>query len=329
MGNGNRGLNSSYQRVMPDDPDYFYIPIVSTNNIRNFFYQNEIVEKNIIYKSGGLKYLSRYLNILRDEFGRNRILYLDAGDHYNKSYSNSDSSIIENFFNSAQLNATILNNSDYSDRIENDFLKKIKYQILGNDATNYKIFEIHTINNDIIKIGVIGYIINDNEEYQIEKITNEINSYINDIGDEADAIIMLTNLEIQCSKKISNLYMYKNTTQNCDLFSTSSKAIFNVLKKVSKIDAIIASNSHNNEIHHWVNDIPIMSSPSEGKYFNIMYLPFKKSSGKFYLNKEEIKIEGPLPICEKIYSDTQICSNDIQTDTGKLINFAWHGKEIY
>ena len=175
MGNGNRGLNSSYQRVMPDDPDYFYIPIVSTNNIRNFFYQNEIVEKNIIYKSGGLKYLSRYLNILRDEFGRNRILYLDAGDHYNKSYSNSDSSIIENFFNSAQLNATILNNSDYSDRIENDFLKKIKYQILGNDATNYKIFEIHTINNDIIKIGVIGYIINDNEEYQIEKITNEIN----------------------------------------------------------------------------------------------------------------------------------------------------------
>ena len=154
-GNGNIGLNSSYKRVLPDDPDYFYIPIISTNNIRNFFYQTEIVERNIVYKSGGLKYLSKYINILRDEFGRNRILYLDAGDHYNKTNSNSDSNIIENYFNSNYLNATILNTSQYTHRIKDDFLKKINYQILGNDVTNYKIYNIHNINGDTIKASEI------------------------------------------------------------------------------------------------------------------------------------------------------------------------------
>jgi hypothetical protein len=328
-GNGNIGLNSSYKRVLPDDPDYFYIPIISTNNIRNFFYQTEIVERNIVYKSGGLKYLSKYINILRDEFGRNRILYLDAGDHYNKTNSNSDSNIIENFFNSTYLNATILNNSQYTDRIKDDFLKKIDYQILGNDVTNYKIYNIHNINGDTIKIGVIGLMINYNEDYQIEEITNKINSYINAIIHETDAIILLTNIEIKCSHIDLYLDMYKTNTQKCDIFSTSGKTIFNLLEKISSIDAIILSNSHNTEIHYWANDIPIMSSPSEGKYFNIMYLPFKKTSGKYSLNKTEIKIEGPLPICEKIFNDTKICNNDIPTDTGELINYAWHGKKIY
>jgi len=49
-GNGNIGLNSSYQRVKSDDPDYIYIPIIATNNIDGNYNQWELEGNNIKYK---------------------------------------------------------------------------------------------------------------------------------------------------------------------------------------------------------------------------------------------------------------------------------------
>ena len=64
------GINSSYKRVNLDDPELFQIPIISTNNIQGNFYENIKSEKNIIYESGNLIYLLKYINILKDEFGK-------------------------------------------------------------------------------------------------------------------------------------------------------------------------------------------------------------------------------------------------------------------
>ena len=44
-------------------------------------------KKTIKYKTGGLGYISKYINILKEEFGKNRVLYLDTGDNYFESYS--------------------------------------------------------------------------------------------------------------------------------------------------------------------------------------------------------------------------------------------------
>ena len=45
-----------------------------------------------------------------------------------------------------------------------------------------------------------------------------------------------------------------------------------------------------------------MSTPTHARYINIMYLPFKKGKkGKYKLVNDEIKIEGPIPACEKIF----------------------------
>jgi len=49
-----------------------------------------------------------------------------------------------------------------------------------------------------------------------------------------------------------------------------------------------------------------MSTPTHARYINIMYVPFKKdNNGKYILDNDEIKIEGPLPACEKIFKNYQ------------------------
>ena len=81
------------------------------------------------------------------------------------------------------------------------------------------------------------------------------------------------------------------TIELCDEYFRSNKTIFNVLKNISYIDCVIVPNSYDVQINHWINYSPILNSPSKGKYFNVIYLPFKKQDNKFVLYKNKIKIE--------------------------------------
>jgi 2',3'-cyclic-nucleotide 2'-phosphodiesterase (5'-nucleotidase family) len=63
-----------------------------------------------------------------------------------------------------------------------------------------------------------------------------------------------------------------------------------------------------------------------------MYLPFKKDvDGKYVLVNDEIKIEGPLPSCEKIFKNFQNCeliSFKEYKKAGELIDYSWRGVKI-
>ena len=327
-GNGKIGLDSSYKRVKYDDPDFFYIPIVATNNIQGKFYQE--IKKNI-YKFGGLEYLSRYINILRDEFGKNRVLYLDAGEYYNKEIENNNNinNKIDKFFNYIDLKATILDESYVNIKKE---INNQNYLIFSDVSERYKIYKIQLINGDIINIGVIGIYIKKDKNYLLDELAKNITLYIKELREKgANGIILLSNLDIQCIDAQLKLDIISNHEQLCDKYSTSNTSILRILEKSEKKpDVVIICNSNNIEIHHWEQGIPIMSSPWNGKYFNIMYLPFKKNNNNNYiLNKNEIKIEGPLPICEKIFRDTKICDDIIESKTNELITYSWHDKKIY
>ena len=84
--NGNLGLNQNYSRVKPNDKKYIYIPIVGTDDIHGNFFPKvnhiKVGDEELIYKTGGLEFVARYINILREEFGANRVLYFDGGDFY-------------------------------------------------------------------------------------------------------------------------------------------------------------------------------------------------------------------------------------------------------
>ena len=107
-------IDKDYKRIIPNDEEYTYIPIVTTNDIHgNFFPQEEEFiynNKKIKYNIGGLEYISKYISILKEEFGNDGILYLDSGDFFFPAYSPKyfDGNLIIDFFNLVGLNASTL-----------------------------------------------------------------------------------------------------------------------------------------------------------------------------------------------------------------------------
>ena len=62
-----------------------------------------------------------------------------------------------------------------------------------------------------------------------------------------------------------------------------------------------------------------------------MYLPFKKINNNYTLVKSKIKIEGPLPLCQKIFQNLKHCEKISKEDfakSGDLVEYYWHSRRI-
>ena len=96
------------------------------------------------------------------------------------------------------------------------------------------------------------------------------------------------------------------------------------------VDLFLGGHTHS-VAHHWINGIPLVSNGRNGQNAHIIYLPFDREAHK--LNNDLIKIEGPIPICEKIFETNNRCNIDILNEGdelkyGKLKNYKFHGKLI-
>ena len=124
------------------------------------------------------------------------------------------------------------------------------------------------------------------------------------------------------------MYNKSYIQSKCDKNSIIYKLINNTNSDL--IDGIIAGDSKT-DVHHWINNISIMSTRDNARYINIMYLPFKKVKNKFILVKSGIKIEGPLPLCQKIFQNLKHCekiSKDDFINSGDLVEYYWHSRRI-
>ena len=373
--NGNLGLNQNYSRVKPNDKNFIYIPIVGTDDIHgNFFPKVNHIKVNgeeLTYKTGGLEFVAKYINILREEFGANRVLYFDGGDFYQGGLASIlfDGEIMQDFFNIIGLNASTIGNHEFDyarDWIESK-IKRAKYKTLVNNivdnTTNRKrgalgknhershIYIIKLDNNDEIKIGVIGLTFNMKNDKKMPNTWGnratwdniQFFSYITELEQEsqrlrklgASAVIALTHFGLVCNQTLAmKLDMYNKSSVQGECFRDDEDSVLYKLLDIIKpgvLDGIIGGDTHM-EMHHWENNIPMMSVPTHARYLNIMYLPFKKNEeGKYILVNDEVKIEGPLPACEKIFKNSQNCeliSSKEYSEVGELINYSWHGKKI-
>ena len=373
--NGNLGLNQNYERVDPNDKNYTYIPIVGTDDIHGNIFPKinnlKIGNETLTYKTGGLEFMARYINILREEFGANRVLYFDGGDYYQGGIASVifDGEIIQDYFNIIGLNGSTVGNHefDYSrDWIESK-IEKAKYKVLinnikdnstqqkggalGDNQETSHLYTINLENGDIIKIGVIGLSFNMKNDKKLPNTWGNRDSwdnitfysYIEELEQEsnklrqngASAVIALTHFGLVCNQTLAmKLDMYNISSIQGECYREDEDSVLYKLLDVLKpgiLDAIIGGDTHM-EMHHWEKDIPMMSVPKLAKYLNIMYLPFQKGyDGKYYLVPDQVKIEGPLPACEKIFKNYQHCdliSSKQYEEAGELINYSWHGKRI-
>ena len=368
----NYNIDSNYQRISPHDSKYIYIPIAQTNDIhgRLFPKEHEIFDgkKTISYTNGGLEYLAKYISILKEEFGKERVLFFDSGDKFTNSINENDNILINEFLNLMGLDGGTLGNHeyDYDRKWIEKMIKKSNFKILVNNIKNSKtnktngilgnnfynsyLYEMKLSNNDIIKIGVIGLTYNMKNEKTLSirnaKSWNDINfySYMTNLEKEskklrkkgANAIILLCHLGLLCDdqKDLLKLNMFtKNTTQKKKCYNIPGSDLYKVLDKIKPgvVDAIVGGDTHY-VMHHWENDIPVVSTNAYSSYLNILYLPFiKNSNGEYKLANDEIKIEGPIPVCEKIFVNYKNCEpipSKEYTKAGKLIKYKWHNKFI-
>ena len=373
--NGNLGLNQNYSRVKPNDKNYIYIPIVGTDDIHGNFFPKvnhiKVGEEELTYKTGGLDYVAKYINILREEFGAHRVLYFDGGDFYQGGMASVlfDGEIMQDFFNIIGLNGSTIGNHEFDyarswieSKINRANYKTLVHNIMDN-STNKKrgalgrnhershIYRIKLDNGDEIKIGVIGLTFNMKNDKKMPNTWGnrqtwddiQFFSYITELEQEssnlrklgASAVIALTHFGLVCNQTLAmKLDMYNKSSIQGECFRDDEDSVLYKLLDVIKpgvIDGIIGGDTHM-EMHHWENDIPMMSVPTHARYLNIMYLPFKKNkNGKYILVNDEVKIEGPLPACEKIFKNSQNCeliSSKEYLEAGELINYSWHGKKI-
>ena len=373
--NGNQGLNQNYNRVKPNDKNYIYIPIIGTDDIHGNFFPKvnhiKVGDEDLTYKTGGLEYVAKYINILREEFGPNRVLYFDAGDFYQGGMASVlfDGEIMQDFFNIIGLNGSTIGNhefdyarswveskinrANYKTLIHNirDNSTKKKRGALGKNHERSYIYKIRLDNGDIIKIGVIGLTFNMKNDKKMPNTWGNRHtwddihfySYMVELEEEsnklrklgANAVIALTHFGLVCNQTLAmKLDMYNKSSIQGECYRDDEDSVLYKLLDELKpgiIDGIIGGDTHA-EMHHWENNIPMMSVPTHARYLNIMYLPFKKNKkGKYILINDEIKIEGPLPACEKIFKNSQNCeliSAKEYEKSGELINYSWHGKKI-
>ena len=352
---------SNYTRINPNDSDYFYLPIFSSSDIHGHFYPEKYSIKNISYSRGGLDYLGKYINIIKEEF-QNQILYLDAGDIFQGGAESTltNGEILIDFLNIIKANGSTFGNHEYDK--DRSFLEEkvceAKFPFLATNiydkrksskkafGENHFTSNVYTFNdpNDIksqIKIGVVGLTLKMSEntiggkgyedliflDYKDELVT-EADSLRKEKG--VNAVILLSHLATQCGdidNLTLNLYKPTDIQEECKKDLDTYKLIESLDKGV--IDAVVTGHSHR-EIHHWINGIPIISPINNGLYANIIYLAFDRKNN-YKLVPNEVRIEGPLPICEKIFKKDHKCTflteNEIE-EYLPLIEYKFHDVKI-
>ena len=287
---------------------------------------------------------------------KDRFLYFDSGDQFQGGIEGSISKgkVIMDFFNKMGIKYATIGNHEYDYGIE--FMKyymnlsKFNWVLdnVKNTTTNDYINFPNQNKSQIIdiegyKLGIIGLStietvfttstdLRDLKYEAYERIIKKESIKLKEQG--ANAIIVLAHIGLYCRGDINDIKLEyklrdKSTFQSdCRKTDEAYKLIKNLNTDI--IDVFFAGHKHD-VTHNWINGIPVMSNDRNGKYAQIIYLPFDRKTKKLINNK--IIIEGPLPICEKIFKNKKICDlavinqND-EKQFGDLVSYKFHGQKI-
>ena len=345
---------SDYPYPHPEDSSSsnYTIALFATNDFHGYAFPSEYTDprNNETYSRGGIEYIGTVVDILRDEWD-DRFIWLDGGDHGSGGYEYtlSNGKIMTDFFNFKNLTASALGNHAFNygidflhNQTKNSTFDYLCANIMEKSTMKREFFNNHhkskIYNVGKVKVGVIGL-----THIKVAKESNKVGKlsflpYRDIILEEseklksegADAVILLAHFGPFCGemegfedKYILRVRNEKDRQVKC----TELDGILELLESLPlrTIDALVAGHIH--EIsHHWVKHIPIVSSIG-ALYSNALYLTFKKTpKGKFHLLTSQI--EGPIPICSKVFSKARHCKrlDDYSIpDLGDLTDFSFHG----
>ena len=342
--------------------DIIRVAIMGTNDIHGEIFPNIFQSpENTTLASGGATNIYSYVKALRNEW-KDYFLWFDGGDQFQGTMECmlSEGSIMKDYYNYVNLSAIAIGNHEFDYGIEKlkehiesenfptlcaNLYDKQKQKYIWEEGMwkNVKPYEIYNLGtNPTIKIGVIGLATAETITFTSTDLSNySFNNYFdvtkrwadylrNEKG--VDAVILLTHFGPKCpqepeEKMILRMRNKETPQKECD----PDQEIMSFLKRIEseelKIDALIGAHVHD-VVHHWIHGIPCIESSGAG-YFHILYLPFKiKSDGTVAIQNNDIEIEGPVPVCEKIWEDTKTCIYKEDVPASNMKTILYHGLEL-
>ena len=344
---------SDYNYPKPSK-DLITIAILNTNDIHGSAFKEENKLGAQTYSRAGLENLAPYINALKNEF-KDSFLWLDSGDQFSGTLESklTEGKIMTDFFNLMGLDAATIGNHEFDWEVDT-FQKRLKQAnfpyITCNierkdgkpleleNTVKYKIFE-----KDGIKIGITGIstiftpqtTAGDVSDYNFLEYKPLVIKYSKKMRDEgANIVILLAHAGINCKSKNQQDYQKLRITQasdnNDECYGNEILDLINELPK-DTIDAVYAGHVHKSA-HSFVKGVPILQNSFHALTFNIGYFTFDKNTKN--LIKEKTVIEGPVPVCSRIFSKSQNCkfihgnSEKIFQENGQLTEFEFHGTII-
>jgi 2',3'-cyclic-nucleotide 2'-phosphodiesterase (5'-nucleotidase family) len=351
---------TNYKFPVKDSSDKLIrIAILGTNDFHGGIFPTQFSDSNNKnYKNGGAINLYSYAKFLREQW-EGQFLWLDGGDQFQGTMECmlSDCTIMRDYFNKVGVDGIGLGNHDFDYGLDylRDFIKKQNFPVLAANVKNnksgkylyeewdnvlaYNIYEFKVANEKTLKIGVIGLATKtspsqtstDISSLTFEDYYSTTKTWEKYLREEkgVNAVILLTHFGPKCEnedKEKMVLQMRDSTTQQRECKETEE--IMSFLEQIKnegtvKIDAVIAAHVHD-VVHHWISDIPVIES-SGSDYFNILYLPFRLINDQLVLQTNKIQIEGPVPVCEKLWPDSKNCEYKYE-DSSIMQDFTFHDR---
>lgn len=307
-----------------------------------------------------MELLTSYVDILQKEWGK-RFLWLDAGDEFQGGFESklTEGKIMTDIFNQIGLSAGTFGNHEFDDGIDllKAHVKNASYPYItsniytkGSDFENtslgqipFKTFEIGNIKIGVFGITTLETLITtkgDLSGYDFKDYKDIIDYYSRLLRRvyRVKAVILLSHAGIHCQNpsdvkdllelKLWDKYNSNQGKEACQATGEIVDLLNDKDKVANQIDLIIAGHTHENS-HFFFNGVPVVSSVNNAKYANVVYLSFYRNK----LQKDKTVIEGPLPVCSKVFSKNKICSFTLEEgetylDYGSLEEFQFHGVTV-
>ena len=162
------------------------------------------------------------------------------------------------------------------------------------------------------------------------QVTKKWEKHLRDT-EKVHAVLLLTHFGPNCENdKEDKMILQMRDSSIHQRECKESEEIMSFLEQIKndsemQIDGVIAAHVHD-IVHHWISDIPVIES-SGSDYFNVLYLPFRINKDVITLQTNKIVIEGPVPVCEKLWPDSKNC--EYKYDNSSIMeDFIFHDRAV-
>jgi 5'-nucleotidase len=304
------------------------------------------------YNAAGVAVLATYIRHLRTQYGKD-FLWLDGGDEFQGSLESNleGGAPLVDFFNLMKLDGAAIGNHEFDFGLPNlkDRMKQAHYPYLAANIVNKDSGKLadfpntlpHMIyslgENGALKVGVLGLSTLDTPT--TTRAENVANFRFENLHDttmkEADAlrkagaqiVVIVTHAGLFCDNHIHGESKVR-TPDDAQGTCEKDGEIVRLLQSLpaGTVDAVVSGHTHS-VVHHWVNGVPVIQGASSGKFINVISLSYDWTQKRVIPSLSTI--EGPIPVCEKVFKNRGDCSGDvIDPNRGELVQATFHGEPV-